>query len=98
MNYLDLEMYTVIREKKCIHVPTFPTSIGHHPKWIAGIPNGQLMRIKRTCYRLEDYKEQSNTLIDRFIEKGYKRPYLQKVQKEVNTMNREELLIPPKKE
>lgn len=60
-----------------------------------GIPKGQLMRIKRNCDQKEDYETQSNMLLNRFAQKGYKgykHPYLQRIQEEVGSMDRGEFL------
>lgn len=50
------------------------------------------MRILRNCSNEKDYEEQSEILIQRFIEKGYKRKELEILKAKVKTMDRETLL------
>lgn len=75
-----------------------PTASCHHPKWLGAIPKGQSMRVCCNCAKIEDYVEQSELLINRFKEKGYRATTLMPVQTQVLNMNRQELLIDkPKK-
>lgn len=57
-------MYTCTHFKDTDRNSYIPTTRGHHPKWLAGIPKGQLMCIERSYDLKEDYEEQSKILID----------------------------------
>lgn len=46
------------------------------------------MRIYQNCSNLQDYENQSNILIDRFVEKGYKRKSLETLKEKVRLMDR----------
>lgn len=71
-----------------------PVKSSHRAKWLwlNGIPKGQIMHIRRNCNSMQDFNKQTELLMDRFEEKGYKRKTLNKVKEQVKNMNREELL------
>lgn len=105
INYLDL---TIFKMGDRLHTGTFfkevdrngyiPLGSCHHPRWLSSIPKSQMLRIRRNCDSVHDYWEQSNILVERFKEKGY-RPYdLQMIQNSVGHMDRNDLLKENKKE
>lgn len=51
-----------------------------------------MMRVRRNCSTLEDYKIKSGVLKDRFLEKGYKKQHLDAVVEEIRMVPREECL------
>lgn len=81
--FLDLEIY---RSSNQLFTRTYVKDVDrngyvstrscHHPKWIAAIPKGRFIRIKITFHERKDYLLQSDRLIERFYEKGYKREKL----------------------
>lgn len=99
INYLDLQIY---KENGNLNTRTFfkstdrngyiPTSSCHHPQWIGNIPKGQLMRIHRNCSNGNDYEEQADIIIKRFVEKGYNKRELINLKEKVKKMDRNTLI------
>lgn len=69
-----------------------PMASCHHAKWLGVILKGQLMCIHRNCAKIEDYAEQSELLINRFKEKGYRDTLLVLVQTHVLNKSGQDLL------
>lgn len=99
MQFLDLEIF---KQGEQLHTRTYfkdtdcngyiPYSSRHHPQWKQAIPKGQLIRIKRNCNLMEDYNSQTDTLIKRFVDKGYERTKLERTRDEIGAVNREIIL------
>lgn len=64
----------------------------HHPRWIRGIPKGQLMRLFRNCTGLDEFNNQAEVLIERYVAKGYKERKLRDIKLQVLALDRKELL------
>lgn len=71
-----------------------PVQSGHHPQWLRNIPKGQFMHIRRNCSQDSDYAIQAAVIKQRFIEKGYNEPSLDKMIEEVGKSSQELMLIP----
>ncbi|KAM5145534.1 uncharacterized protein ACMZJ9_012885 [Mantella aurantiaca] len=69
-----------------------PTNSCHHPKWKVNIPKGQLLRVRRNCTKIEDYRAQSSSMVKKFIDKGYSSNKLVKLQKEIEVLDRNAIL------
>lgn len=99
IDYLDLQVY---KNKRYLNTRTFfktadrngyiPTSSCNHPQWIGNIPKGQLMRIHRNCSNRNEYEEQADIIINRFLEKGYKRKGLIVLKEKMKNMDRKTLI------
>ncbi|XP_073481353.1 uncharacterized protein [Aquarana catesbeiana] len=99
INFLDLEIYkngnklgTRTHFKETDRNGYIPMGSCHHPQWKAAIPKSQFIRIRRNCDRMEDYLQQTDILIDRFTDKGYKRNVLENIRLKVANMDRELIL------
>lgn len=100
IDYLDLEIY---KSGPFLHTKTFfkvtdrngyiPSSSCHHPRWKANVPKGQLLRLRRNCNSIEDFKTQADVIVNRFKEKGYTGGGLAKLKEEVLNMDRDSLLV-----
>lgn len=76
--FLDLELFFAGKE---IHAKNFtkPTAGNsflhykscHHPQWLNNIPKSQFCRLKKNCTRNDDYENQSKTLKEKFLDKGF---------------------------
>lgn len=64
----------------------------HHRSWLMNIPKGQFIRFRRNCTEISDYKQQAKLIEERYIKKGYIRPFLQQKIEEVGNIERETLL------
>lgn len=105
IDYLDLQIFKAGRE---LHTRTFfkktdrngyiPTNSCHHPKWVGNVPKGQLMLIRRNCSTLKDYDYQANILIERFLEKGYKKKNLESLKNQIRAMDRNNMIEQKKNE
>lgn len=105
-DFLDLHIFMdgdKLRTK--IHFKTtdrngyIPVGSCHHPQWKTANPKCHIrMRIRRKCSALKDYVDQTNVLIQRFLDKGYPHARLLKVRDSVGRMNRETLLESKHKE
>ncbi|XP_053555741.1 leucine-rich repeat-containing protein 43 [Bombina bombina] len=60
-------------------------------QWMSNIPKCQLMRIRKNCSDLGKWKEQSQILKERFMERGYEENTIDKTIKEVEAIKRESL-------
>lgn len=99
VDYLDLQVY---KENGKLCTKTFfrktnrngyiPTNSCHHPQWIGNIPKGKLMHLHKNCSDQKYYKEQSNILINRLIERGYKKKELEILKEKVKLMNRDTMI------
>lgn len=69
----------------------------YHSRWIGAIPKGQVIRVKRNCHDKKDYLSQSDKLIERFNEKGFKRKDLTKTWDEIGKRERNEFLTQKQK-
>lgn len=69
-----------------------PITSCHHKPWLNNIPRGQFTRMRRNCTRVEDYEVQSIRLSNMFLEKGYRKEFLEKELFEVGRINRDDLL------
>lgn len=90
IDYLDLQLY---KNNEHLETMTFtdmngyiPTNSCHH------ISKGQLMRMYRNCSNLADYNTQADTLIERFVEKGYKKKELVTLKENIKHMDRNSLI------
>lgn len=99
INYLDLQIFkedghlsTKTHFKDTDRNGYIPTSSCHHPKWIGNIPKGQFMRIRRNCSNITDFEEQTNNLIKRFVDKGYKKRDLLTLKEQIKNMDRHKLM------
>lgn len=80
VDFLDI---TVYRANDRLQTKTFfketdrnayiPTTSNHHKNWVRNIPKGQFKRVRRNCTLDSDYQDQSQKLVERFVEKGYNR-------------------------
>lgn len=72
-SFLDL---VLMKSERFITTKTFfketdrnsciPTASCHHPKWLGGIPKGQLMRVRRNYDSLGEYMTQSDVVVANF--------------------------------
>lgn len=99
IDYLDLqilkqggELFTKTFFKVTDRNGYIPTSSCHHPKWKENIPKGQLLRIRRNCRNIEDFRDQADALIKKFVDKGYKIDPLVKLKEEIQRLDRDSLL------
>lgn len=53
---------------------------------------GQFLKIRCICNRIEDYRLQTDILIDRFVNKGYKREEVENTRNQVELIDREHML------
>lgn len=58
----------------------------HHPRWLGGVPKGQLIWIRRNC------DHQSEIGVNKFKEKGYRDQDLRSIQLQTMEMDRSLLL------
>lgn len=103
--FLDLEIYKEgFGLGTCTHFKDtdwngyISTRSCHHPNWVRAIPKGQFLRIKRNCAKEEDYMDQPNMLIGRFVEKGYSKQQLEYTSEQVRQIDCPILLKPKIKE
>lgn len=75
-----------------------PVQSGHHPQWIRNIPKGQFMRIRQNCSQDTDYVLQTEQIKQRFVEKGYNEPFLDKLIGEVGSQSQQSSLIPKERQ
>lgn len=71
---------------------SIPTASYHHPRWLGGVPKGQLMRIMRNCDNMSDYLHQSEIVVNKFKEKRYQNQDLRSIQSQIMDMDRKLLL------
>lgn len=50
------------------------------------------MRIRRNCSNITDFEEQTNNLIKRFVDKGYKKRDLLTLKEQIKNMDRNKLM------
>ncbi|OCT74329.1 hypothetical protein XELAEV_18033295mg [Xenopus laevis] len=105
VNFLELNIYattdglcTRLFKKKTDCNGYIPYNSGHHRKWLNNIPKGQFGRIKRNCSNLDDYRQNCEIMEGDFREKGYNTQLLQDSRKEIDKIDRKELLVTRKKE
>lgn len=77
LSFLDLEWYHVGKE---IHARNYTKPKAgnsflhysrHYPQWLNNIPKSQFCRLKNNCTRGADYDTQSETLKEKFFDKGF---------------------------
>lgn len=71
---------------------SIPMASCHHPRWLGGVPKGQLMRIMRNCDNMSDYLHQSEIVVNKFKEKGYQNQDLRSIQSQIMDIDRKLLL------
>ena len=66
----------------------------HHPPPLKkSLPISQFYRLKRICSNTDDYESQSNTMLNRFREKGYPEDCLDRAKGKVNNIERKDSFI-----
>lgn len=98
VNFLDL---VIFEESGRLFTHTFfkevdqngyiPLGSCHHPRWLSGIPKSQMLRVRKNCNKIEDYDIQSQTILDRFQEKGYDTRDLKIIKENIRNTDRESL-------
>lgn len=64
----------------------------YHPKWLKGIPKGQLMKIHQNCREEKEFRHQAYLIIARFREKRYAHLFLQTLKQNAQSLDRTNLL------
>lgn len=93
----DCILYTKKQFKSTDRNGYIPTRSCHPPKWKMAISKGQFIHIKRNCSLQQDYIEQTDTLIHRFMDKGYPQNTLLKIREQVGASYRQALLTTKEK-
>lgn len=97
IQFLDLELYksgnqlfTRTYFKEVDRNGYVSTRSCHHPRQLRAIPKGQFIKIN---YDRNDYFLQSDKIIERFFEKGYKKAKLLKIRDVIGQLERNYLLV-----
>ena len=104
---VDLLDLTVSIENEQLHTNLYfkPTathtylhsSSFHPPSTILSLPKAQFIRIRRICSKLSDYHQQIAKYTEFFIRRGYNLSFLKRTADEISKLNRNDLLIPKKR-
>lgn len=70
------------------------TASCHHPAWLRSVPVSQFLRLRRNCTDLRDFHNESMSLKEKFLQKGYDVNTINNAIIKAEQRNREELLGP----
>ena len=100
IHFLDLEIFV---ENHQLKTRTYfkstdrngfiPQDSCHHPSWLGSVPRSQMLRLRRNCSNLNDFKVQAQTLKERFVEKGYCKLAIEEEIKKISTVDRSTLTV-----
>lgn len=89
---METNLILKLSSKTLTEIVTFLSEAVTIQKNEMGIPKGLFVCRKRNCSHKDDYIEQTDVLIKRFIDKAYSHDNLQLVRKTVGEMDRQKLL------
>lgn len=99
INFLDLEISVIDHHLvlKTYFKPTdrdgyIPVDSCHHSQWLDSVARGQFLRLRQNCTNVSDFLLQSQTLKERFLEKGYRSTKLDADIQDVTQVGRVSLL------
>ena len=66
----------------------------HPPSTVSALPKAQFIRIRRICSSITDYQRHATKFVNFFSERGFKRENVRKIAAEIESTDRDSLLLP----
>ena len=66
----------------------------HPPSTVSALPKAQFVRIRRICSSITDYQRHATKFVNFFSERGFKRENVRKIAAEIESTDRDSLLLP----